>query len=319
MNQLISSHQTDTFFETRGDITMIRNPIPWPNGARCACAITFDMDADSLIHISRPVDAFDRLSPISKGRYGPNVAVPRILETYKRLGLKQSFFIPGWCIETYPRAIEAILAGGHEIGHHGYLHEDPISQSATEQAYWFEKALDVHKRIVGRAPRGYRAPVYNINQAVIDLLVKHRFVYESSMMADDIPYLMTTPQGELWEMPVHWGTDDWPPFAHYAEIGYLMPVKAPSRGLEASFEEFEAQYEAGGFWMAIWHPFLTGRLARWRVVEQWLERTLKEKNVWFASLEQIAAHVASLRDAGTWHPTVETLPYYDRPQHLAKP
>ena len=31
---------------------MIRHPITWPNGARCACAITFDMDADSLIHVA---------------------------------------------------------------------------------------------------------------------------------------------------------------------------------------------------------------------------------------------------------------------------
>jgi hypothetical protein len=61
---------------------MIRNPIPWPNGAKCACAITFDMDADSLIHISRPDDAHDRLYPITMGRYGPTVAIPRILDTY---------------------------------------------------------------------------------------------------------------------------------------------------------------------------------------------------------------------------------------------
>jgi hypothetical protein len=60
---------------------MIRNPIPWPNGARCACAITFDVDADSLIHIARPIDSFDRLYPITMGRYGPTVGVPRILET----------------------------------------------------------------------------------------------------------------------------------------------------------------------------------------------------------------------------------------------
>ena len=105
---------------------MISNPIPWPNGARCACVISFDMDADSLVHIARPNDSYDRLYPISMGRYGPTVAVPRILETYRRLGINQSFFIPGWCIETYPETVEAILKGGHEIGHHGYLHEDPI-------------------------------------------------------------------------------------------------------------------------------------------------------------------------------------------------
>ena len=159
---------------------MISNPIPWPNGARCACVISFDMDADSLIHIACPGDSHDRLYPISMGRYGPQVAVPRILETYRRLGIKQSFFIPGWCIETYPDAIEAILAGGHEIGHHGYLHEDPID--APDQRRWFEKALAAHHKYCGKTPAGYRAPVYNINQEVVDLLIEYGFRYDLSLI-----------------------------------------------------------------------------------------------------------------------------------------
>ena len=288
---------------------MIRNPIPWPNGARCACAITFDMDADSLIHIARPEDSIDRLYPISMGRYGPTVAVPRILDTYRRLGLKQSFFIPGWCMETYPDAVDAILKDGHEIGHHGWIHEDPIITKGAAQEEAFEKALETHKRMTGRSPRGYRAPVYNVTGQVIDLLVKHRFRYDSSLMADDIPYRMQTAQGALYEMPVHWGTDDWPPFAHYDEIGYLMPVRGPSAGLEGFWEEFEAQYEAGGFFMLILHPFLTGRLARWRLVEQWLETTLEERDVWFAPLEAIADHLDSIDGLRT-----ESLPYYTDPQ-----
>jgi peptidoglycan/xylan/chitin deacetylase (PgdA/CDA1 family) len=283
---------------------MIRNPIPWPNGARCACAITFDMDADSLIHISRPKDGHDRLYPITMGRYGPTVAVPRILDTYRKFSLKQSFFIPAWCIEQYPEAVEAILKDGHEIGHHGLIHEDPIETKGEAQKIAFEKAMDIHMRRIGRAPRGYRAPVYNVTQQVIDLLIENKFLYESSLMADDIPYLMKTTRGELWEAPVHWGTDDWPPFAHYAEIDYMMPVKAPSEGLKAFW------YEAGGFWMGIWHPFLTGRLARWRQVEQWLEQTLETKNVWFAPLEQIIGHVKKVTADGSYTPRVEELPYY---------
>ena len=141
---------------------MTNSKIVWPNGAKCAAAITFDMDADSLIHIARPKDAHDRLYPISMGQYGPKVAVPRILETYRRLGLKQSFFVPGWCLEQYPDTIEAILKDSHEIGHHGYLHEDPTAHSAEEQRYWFERALDSHKQVAGQLPTGYRAPVYNI-------------------------------------------------------------------------------------------------------------------------------------------------------------
>ena len=269
------------------------------------------MDADSLIHIARPEDAHDHLYQISMGRYGPTVAIPRILETYRRLGIQQSFFIPGWCIETYPEAVEAILKGGHEIGHHGYLHEDPIH--APDQRMWFEKALAAYTKYCGGTPAGYRAPVYNINQEVVDLLVEHGFRYDSSMMADDIPYRLETKKGGLWEMPVHWGTDDWPPFAHYAEIGYMMPVKSPSQGLEAFWEEFDAAYDAGGFFMLIIHPFLTGRLARWKKVEEWLEKTLNTKDVWFARLDQIADHLDQLVASGAYTPRRESLPYYTKP------
>ena len=295
---------------------MIQNPIPWPDGARCACAITFDMDADSLIHISRPKDGFDRLYPISMGRYGPTVAIPRILDTYRRFGLKQSFFVPGWCIERYPEAVEQVLEDGHEIGHHGYLHEDPTDQTSDEQRYWFERAMDAHKQVCGQLPVGYRAPVYNVNQGVVDLLIEHNFLYDSSLMADDVPYMMLTSQGELVEVPVYWGTDDWPPFAHYAEIGYMMPVRGPSTGLSPFWEEFEAQYEAGGLWVGIWHPFLTGRLARWSVVERWLSGVLERSDVWFASLREIAEHVRHVRTQQSAKVRTEHLPYYDRPVSL---
>lgn len=292
---------------------MIRNPIKWPGGARCACAISFDIDADSLIHISRPRDGHDRLYPISMGRYGPTVAIPRILETYRKFGLKQSFFVPGWVVEQYPDTMEMILKDGHEIGHHGYLHEDPTTHGAAEQREWFERTLDAHKRVIGNTPRGYRAPVYNVNQTVIDLMVEHGFEYESSLMADDVPYLMKTDKGSLVELPVHWGTDDWPPFAHYDEIGYMMPVAGPSYGLQGFWEEFEAQYEAGGFWLAIWHPFLTGRLARWRQVEAWLETVLDLGDVWFAPMHEIAAHVRAEAAKDPNAVRIENLPYYTKP------
>ncbi|MEM6490094.1 MAG: polysaccharide deacetylase [Pseudomonadota bacterium] len=280
--------------------------IDWPGGARCACAITFDIDADSLIHTARPADSQNRLYPVSMGRYGPLVAVPRILETYRRLGLTQSFFMPAWCMERYPAAVEAILAAGHEIGHHSWRHEDPTAHADAREAELFGRAMDTHRRMTGQAPRGYRAPVYNATQGVIDRLIDQGFAYDSSLMADDVPYLMQTAAGRIVEIPPHWGNDDWPPFAHYEEIGYLMPVRAPSDGLRAFFEEFEAAYATGGLWMPVWHPFLTGRLARWRLVEAWLEDVLTRGDCWFAPLEAIAAHVATQAD----RLRVEHLPYF---------
>ena len=82
---------------------MIANPVPWPGGARCAVAFTFDMDADSFLHLARPKDAHRRIAAISQLRYGPQIGVPRILEMYRRYGLKQTFFVPAWCIEQYPQ------------------------------------------------------------------------------------------------------------------------------------------------------------------------------------------------------------------------
>ena len=274
---------------------MFLHPIAWPGGARCAGCVTFDIDADSLIRCARPDDADLRLQPVSMGRYGPTVAVPRILETYRRLGLRQTFFMPAWVMQAYPATVEAILAQGHEIGHHSWCHEDPMDHSDDHEAELFERALDVHVAMTGRKPRGYRAPVYSITPPMVDRLIAHGMLYDSSMMADDLPYLVTTPRGELIELPPHWGTDDWPPFAHFAEIDYLMPVRAPSDGIRAFAEEFDAMHAAGGFWMPVLHPFLTGRLARWHQMETLLTRIVETGDTWLAPMEDIAAHAMAHR------------------------
>ena len=95
----------------------------------------------ALIHAADP-EGWKRPYAISMGQYGPTVGVPRILETYRRLGLRQTFFIPGWCVKTYPRAVEAILEGGHEIGCHGWIHENPAARSLAEQGEDLDRALE---------------------------------------------------------------------------------------------------------------------------------------------------------------------------------
>jgi len=272
---------------------MFLHPLTWPDGKRSAASITFDIDADSLIRSACPDDADLRLQPISMGRYGPTVAVPRILESYRRWGLRQTFFMPAWVMQTYPATVEAILQDGHEIGHHSWMHEDPMQHSDDHEAELFESALEVHIAMTGRKPRGYRAPVYSLTPNMVERLIAHDFLYDSSMMADDLPYRVETPSGSLIELPPHWGTDDWPPFAHFGEIDYLMPVRAPSDGIRAFAEEFDAMHEAGGFWMPVLHPFLTGRVARWREMEKLIERALATGDVWFAAMEDIAHHAAA--------------------------
>lgn len=291
---------------------MIQNPIPWPNGARCAAAITFDMDADSLLHIDHPTNSLTKISALSMLRYGPEVGVPRILEGYRRHGLKQTFFIPAWCIEQYPKTVEAIVTDGHEVGFHGYIHEAPNSLSRDDERYWMERSIEVIERFTGKRPRGNRSPLYHFSDNTADLLIEQGFLYDSSLMGDDIPYLLKTADGELVELPTHWGVDDWPPYVHSLELDYVMQVMSPARAMEGFREEFEAAYEAGGLWIGVWHPFVSGRLARWRQVEKLIEDMTTRGDVWLAPLEDIARHVLACRESG-YQPRVDRLPFYDRP------
>ena len=295
---------------------MIANPVPWPDGARCAAAITFDMDADSILHLEHPQTSYRRVSALSMLRYGPEVAVPRILATYRRFGLRQTFFVPAWCIEQYPKAVEAMVADGHEVAHHGYLHENPNTLSREEEHHWLQRGIEIIEKHTGQRPRGWRAPLYNFSDHSADLLIEEGFAYDASLMGDDVPYLLRTGTGELVELPSHWGMDDWPPYVHSIDLDYTMPLRAPSQAIAAFRDEFDAAWEHGGLWVTVWHPFASGRLARWREVEALIDYMLAKGGVWFATMEQIAAHVRRCVDDGSYVPRVDRLPYHAGPLTL---
>lgn len=92
------------------------------------------MDGEALLHVNFHQQAPDRVAMASMLRYEPQVAVPRLLEIFRHFGLRQTFFVPGWCVEAYPATVEQILAAGHELGHHGYLHMRPNMQSRDQEA-----------------------------------------------------------------------------------------------------------------------------------------------------------------------------------------
>lgn len=294
---------------------MISNPIAWPNGAKCACCLTFDMDADSLIHIDYPRDGHHRVSAISMLRYGPQVAVPRILESYKQLGITQTFFIPAWCIEQYPQTVEAILEGGHEIAHHSYIHENPLEQTDADEAHWLDVGIDTIKRTTGKAPRGWRAPLYNFSNRSLDLLLDRGFTYDASLMGADIPYIIKSRMtgGEIVELPSHWGLDDWPQYVQSFDLNYMMQVRSARKGFDLYLREFEAAYAYGALWVPVLHPFVTGRLSRWHVFFEFLEKVVAQGDVWFAPMEEIAAYVRVEIDAGRHKPMVELIPQYEQP------
>jgi peptidoglycan/xylan/chitin deacetylase (PgdA/CDA1 family) len=292
---------------------MENNLVPWPGNAKCAVAFTFDMDADSFLHLGRPQDSYRRIAVTSELRFGPLEGVPRILALYRKYNLRQSFFVPAWCIEQYPGVIESILKDGHEIGHHGYIHEHPNEIAKDEEEHWLERGVEIIEKHTGQRPRGYRAPLYNFSENTLELLHKYGFLYDASLMGHEQPYIIKSSGAELIELPSHWTLDDWPPYVHISDINFVMQIMSPSVAIAGFQEEFDAAWEQGGLWIAVWHPFVTGRRARIRAVERLIDYMINKGDVWFASMEDIAAHVRSVVDSGQYTPVIDEIPYYQKP------
>lgn len=289
---------------------MIKNPVPWPNGKRCAVAITFDMDSDSILHLDYPDSADNRITTFSWLQYD-KVAIPRILDIFKQYDIKQTFFVPAWCIEQYPETVELIQEAGHEIAHHGYLHEHPNTLTKEEERYWLQRSIDVIKNFTGRRPVGYRAPSYKFSKHTADLLAEEGILYDSSLMGDDVPYVLNTKKGKVLELPTDVSMDDWSHNTHNVELGRVNTIKSPDQAMEVYLSHFDAMWEYGGLWVSVWHPFVTGRLPRAMTIPKMIEYMQEKGDVWFATLEEITAHVQKCIDDGTYKPRVDELPYYD--------
>jgi peptidoglycan-N-acetylglucosamine deacetylase len=297
---------------TRGNFVMVENPVPWPNGLRCAVSFTWDMDADSILHLAHPDTADTRLLTMTDLRFGPQVAVPRICRAFESYGIKLTFFVPAWCIEQHPKAVERMMEGGHEIAHHGYMHELPNTFTKERERYWTERSFEVIKKVTGQRPRGYRAPFGAYSKHSTEILAELGFLYDSSLAGDDVPYVIKDRSGrELIEIPVKWPLDDWPQYQHSVDLDYMMQISSPQKAKEVFMSEFDAAWKYNTFWQCVFHPFVSGRIPRLDSIMSMVEEMQDRGGVWFATMEQIAEHVRSLIESGEYKPRVQVLPIFD--------
>lgn len=248
---------------------------------RPTVCLTFDFDAISLW-----IGPMGAKSPsmISRGEFGA-VAVPRILTILEREGIPATFFVTGHTAETYPAQTRAIAAAGHEIGHHGYLHENPIDLSPDEEARVLLRGLEALDTVAGVRPVGYRSPAWDNSPSTIDLLLQHGFRYESSLMGDDFtPYWCRTgdvidpdgpyrfgPPVDLVEMPVSWLLDDFPHFEYIRLPNRVSPgLSAASKVEEIWTDEFDfmAREIPNGVFTLTMHPQVIGRGHRLLMLER---------------------------------------------------
>jgi peptidoglycan/xylan/chitin deacetylase (PgdA/CDA1 family) len=269
---------------------------PWPSGKQAAVAWSFDVDAETAL-LSQDPQSRHRLAIMTHQMFGPLVGVPRILDVLRRKELESTFFVPGYTAERYPDMVRQIVAAGHEIGHHGYLHEPLVGMTAQQEADMLDKGLDALERVSGVRPKAFRAPVGEMSFLTPPLLADRGFRYDSSLMDSDFPYCLDVGDGSgrtFIELPFHWSSDDWEQYNWIPGFDDGRPIETPKKVQELWRLEIEAQIRYGGLFNLVNHPFVTGRASRILAMEELIDELLDDPRVWFASLGEIADHVESL-------------------------
>jgi peptidoglycan-N-acetylglucosamine deacetylase len=269
-------------------------PVAWPSGKHAAACFTFDVDAESAI-LSIDAAHGDRMSVMSHQAYGPLVGVPRLLTMLSRHDVRSTFFVPGYTAVRYPDVVRAIVDGGHEVAHHGYLHEVLTGKTAEQEAAILDRGSEVLAKLTGEAPVGFRAPMWELNWHSPALLAERGFLYDTSLMDADHPYELRAGDGDqLVEVPVQWALDDWEQYCYLPEISGSGLIESPTKAGEIWRLEFEGLRSVGGCFVLTNHPFLSGRPSRAAALERLIEHVVSCSDVWVAPLREIAAHVRSL-------------------------
>ncbi|HEY6859832.1 MAG TPA: polysaccharide deacetylase [Pseudolabrys sp.] len=267
--------------------------------------LTFDFDTQSGF-IARGMTT---PTPLSRGEFGA-IASRRILDFLKSRGLKTTWFIPGFTIESWPSECNAVVAGDHEVAHHSWAHIPPATQTREQEEADLVRANDAILRLSGRKARGYRSPSWDLSEHTIDLLLSHGFRYDSSLMgADYAPYRArrgdVAKVGEpfhfgeptaLMEMPVSWSLDDYPHFEFVRTettiLAGLQPARAVMQGWLDEFLYMKKSAEWGVLTYTM-HPYVIGRGYRMLALEQMVDQLGREGAV-FMTLENAA------REAEQW-------------------
>ncbi len=263
----------------------------WPNGARVAVGLSFDVDNATATLSTGNLD----YEVLSRGEYGAVDGLPRILRTLDRQQVPASFFIPAVSAVLHPRMIKEIQGSKlqHEIAVHGWIHERlPLLNDEKEEQRLLNQSIETLTQMMGKRPVGYRAPSWKFSGWTMGQVKAAGFLYDSSLMASDDAYellLDGKPTGIV-ELPIERILDDFPYFGGNAD-GSNPSI---SDVYEVFQSEFDVAYEEGGLYLLTMHPHMIGHRSRAAMLERLVSYMKRKPGVWFATHEQIANHVKPL-------------------------
>ena len=274
----------------------------------------YGVDVDAVAGWLGSYGGEDSPCDISRGMFAGEVGSLRLLRLFERFGIKTTWFIPAHSIETFPEQMQAVAAAGHEIGMHGYSHENPIAMTPEQEEAIFDKCIEVITALAGKAPRGYVAPWWEFGAKTNELLLAKGIKYDHSLMHNDFhPYyvrvgdswtkidyskhpsqwmkpLVRGRETDLIEIPASWNLDDLPPMMFIKAAPNSYGFTNPRDVEEFWREQFDwvyHEYDYAVFTMTI-HPDVSGKPHVLTMHERLFAHIAKHPGVTFTTFEAIA-------------------------------
>jgi peptidoglycan/xylan/chitin deacetylase (PgdA/CDA1 family) len=276
--------------------------------------VGFGVDVDAVAGWLGSYGGEDSPDDISRGLFAGEVGSPRLLKMFTRLGIKTTWFIPGHSIETFPEQMRAVADAGHEIGIHGYSHENPIAMTREQETVILDKCIDLVTKLSGKRPTGYVAPWWEFSNVTNELLLERGIKYDHSLMHDDFhPYRVRV--GDSWtkidysqhpsawmtplkrgtatpliEIPASWRLDDLPPMMFIKKAPNSHGFVSPRHLEEMWRDQFDwvyREYDYAVFPITI-HPDVSGRPEVLLMLERLFHHISNHPGVKFVTMNEMA-------------------------------
>ncbi len=276
--------------------------------------VAYGVDIDAVAGWLGSYGGEDSPDDISRGLFAGEVGIPRLLKLFKKYNIPATWFAPGHSIETFPEQMKMIVDVGHEIGAHGYSHENPIAMSAKQEEDVLLKSIELIEKISGKKPSGYVAPWWEFSNITNELLLKHGIKYDHSLMHNDFtPYyvrvgdkwtkidyskdakewmkpLVRGQETDLIEIPANWYLDDLPPMMFIKKspnsFGFVSPRDIGQMWID-QFDWVYREMDYAIFPMTI-HPDVSARPQVLLMHERIIEHINRHEGVKWVNLNDMA-------------------------------
>jgi peptidoglycan/xylan/chitin deacetylase (PgdA/CDA1 family) len=270
---------------------MSKDRMRWPKGKTCAVMISVNLEAEYFAKMYYPDEDIDLASGevAALGWECMTFGLPKILNALDAHGIKATFFILAAVADKYPEAVKEIASKGHEIGCHGYYHENLALLSLEDQRSVLKKAKDRLEEVCGKEVKGFRMPEGEMTEGTLKIVKDLGFNYSSSLSDDDVPYLRE--ESQIIELPIHWELYDLPYFV-YTWDPQIPQGQCRSANANDVLENWKIELEGALKYGTLFNlqldPQATGEQGRIFILEELLDLIVQNEDIWLATGEEIA-------------------------------